>query len=140
VNTGQATQVGDLDDVHDGLVSPDGAWLVQSRIAKRPGEGESVTLRSLVEGMERTIACAQGTLVAGDFSFSPEDTWLAWREWAREPAGAKVVIRALRLPYGEPFTVYEDKDGTGAYSTTVTLPATGPGYPFSPFVFVGVLD
>ena len=164
VNTGQATQVGDLDDVHDGLVSPDGAWLVQSRIAKRPGEGESVTLRSLVEGMERTIACAQGTLVAGDFSFSPENTWLAWREWAREPAGAKVMIRALRLPDGEPFTVYEDKediapriggwlgkddlvlvyplrkDGTGAYSTTVTLPATGPGYPFSPFVFVGVLD
>lgn len=164
VNTGQATQVGDLDDVHDGLVSPDGAWLVQSRIAKRPGEGESVTLRSLVEEMERTIACAQGTLVTGDFLFSPENTWLAWREWARGPAGGKVMIRALRLPDGEPFTVYEDKediapriggwlgkddlvlvyplrkDGTGAYSTTITLPATGPGYPFSPFVFVGVLD
>ena len=30
------------------------------------------------------------------------------------------------------------EDGTGEYSTRVTLPATGPGYPLSPFVFVGV--
>jgi hypothetical protein len=163
VSTGQATQIGDLDGVHDGLVSADGAWLAQSRIAKRPEENVSVTLRSLVEGTERTVACAERTVVAGDFSFSPENTWLAWREWAREPGGSKLVIRALRLPDGEPFTVHEDvedlapriggwlrrddlvlvyplqEDGTGEYSTVVTLPATGPGYPLSPFVFLGVL-
>ena len=69
----------------------------------------------------------------------------------------------LRLPDGEPLTVYEDaedvapriggwlrrddlvlvyplrEDGTGEYSTFVTLPATGPGAPFSPFVFLGLL-
>jgi hypothetical protein len=31
------------------------------------------------------------------------------------------------------------EDGTGEYSTVVTLPATGPGAPFSPFVFLGLL-
>jgi hypothetical protein len=101
--------------------------------------------------------------VAGDFSFSPENAWLAWREWASAPGGSEFAIRALRLPGGEPFTVYEDaehlapriggwlrrddlvlvyplrEDGTGEYSTVVTLPATGPGYPLSPFVFLGVL-
>jgi hypothetical protein len=163
VNVGQATQIGDLEGVHDGLVSPDGAWIVQSRVGRCPEEGGRVSLRSLVEGTERAFACAAGTTAAGDFSFSPESTWLAWREWVRGPAGPKFTIRALRLPDGEPFTVYEDgeevapriggwlgrdelvlvyplrEDGTGEYSTVVTLPATGPGYPLSPFVFLGVL-
>ena len=164
VATGQATQIGDLDSVHDGLVSPDGAWLVQSRIAGWPDVGESITLRPLAGGAERTVACAPGTVVAGDFSFSPENTWLAWREWATGAGGSSFVIRALRLPGGEPFTVYADgeriapriggwmgrddmvliyplqEDGTGEHSTVVTLPATGPGYPFSPYVFLGILD
>ena len=163
VSTGQATQIGDLDGVHDGLVSPDGTWLVQSWIPGQPDDGESIVLRSLDGGMERTVACAQGTAVAGDFSFSPENTWLAWREWASGPGGPRFAIRALRLPDGEPFTVHEDdadispriggwlhrddlvlvyplrQDGTGEYSTVLTLPATGPGYPLSPFAFLGVL-
>ena len=163
VSTGQATQIGDLDGVHDGLVSPDGTWLVQSWIAEWPEEGESIALRSLAGGMERTVACAQGAAAAGDFSFSPENTWLAWREWTSGPAGPRFAIRALRLPDGEPFTVHEDvgnlapriggwlrrddlvlvyplrEDGSGEYSTVLTLPATGPGYPLSPFAFLGVL-
>jgi hypothetical protein len=163
VNTDRATPVGDLHGVHDGLVSANGAWLVQSRIAQWPERGVSVALRSLVEGTERTVACAPEAVAAGDFSFSPGTVWLAWREWARATRGPRFTIRALRLPDGEPFTVYEDEaniapriggwlwrddlvlvyplrqDGTGEYSTVVTLPATGPGYPFSPFVFLGVL-
>lgn len=164
VATGQATQIGDLDGVQDGRVSPDGAWLVQSRIANRPGAGVSITLRSLVDGERQTFAPAPGTQAAGDFSFSPDNAWLAWREWGRGPAGSRFAIRALRLPQGEPFTLYEaeenaapriggwlrrddlvlvyplQKDGTGEYSTVLALPATGPGYPLSPFVFVGILD
>jgi hypothetical protein len=31
------------------------------------------------------------------------------------------------------------EDGSGEYSTVLTLPATGPGYPLSPFAFLGVL-
>jgi len=169
VDTGQATQIGDLNGVHDGLVSADGAWLVQSRIAQGPGEGGGLTLTSvratgsLVEGTERAFAWGAGTVAAGDFSFSPGNTWLAWREWVRGPGVSVFVIRALRLPDGEPFTVYEDgedvapriggwlrgdelvlvyplrEDGTGEYSTVARLPATGPGYALSPFVFVGVL-
>ena len=163
VNTGRATPVGDLHGVHDGLVSADGVWLVQSRIAEWPERGVSVTLNSLVEGTARAVACAPEAVVAGDFSFSPDNVWLAWREWARGPGGSRFTIRALRLPDGEPFAVYDDaadiapriggwlrrddlvlvyplrQDGTGEYSTVVTLPTTGPGYPFSRFVFLGVL-
>ncbi len=102
-------------------------------------------------------------MAAGDFSFSPHNVWLVWRERVPAPGGADLRIRALRLPDGEPLTVYEDaegvapriggwlrrddlvlvyplrEDGTGEYSTVVTLPATGPGAPFSPFVFLGLL-
>jgi hypothetical protein len=164
VKTGQARQIGDVEGVHDGLVSADGAWLVQSKMAAWPEEGVWVTLRSLVGGGERSVACGEGSVVAGDFSFSPGNAWLAWREWAREGSGSKFMIRALRLPDGEPFTVYEEEanvaphiggwlrrddlvlvyplreDGTGEYSTVVSLPATGPGYPLSRFAFLGVLD
>jgi hypothetical protein len=163
VNTGQSTQIGDPDGVYDGRVSPDGAWLAQSRIATWPNEGVTITLRSLVDGVERDIACAERSMVAGDFSFSPDNAWLAWRELATEPGGSELLVRALRLPAGEPLTVYEDaqdaapriggwlrgddlvlvypmrEDGTGGNSTVVTLPATGPGSPFSPFVFLGML-
>jgi len=163
-NTGQATQIGDLDGVHDGMASPDGAWLVQSRVAEWPDEGVFVTLRSLVDGTERDVTCAEGAKVAGDFSFSPDNAWLAWREWVTEPGGGRLLIRALRLPDGEPLTVYGDvelgapriggwlgrddlvlvypvrEDGTGGHSTVVTLPAIGPGVSFSPFAFLGVLD
>jgi hypothetical protein len=106
VDTGHVTQIGDLDGVHDGLVSSDGNWLVQSRAAKWPSTGVSVTLRSLVDGTERSMPCAQGSMVAGDFSFSPGNTWLAWREWGTGPGGASILIRALRLPDGEPLAVY----------------------------------
>ena len=164
VNTGQLTQIGDLDGIHDGLVSPDGAWLVQSRIAEWPNEGVTVTLRSLVDGTERDTGCGESTMVAGDFSFSPDSTWLAWQELATEQGRRKLLIRALRLPGGEPLAVYEDaqdaapriggwlrgddlvlvypmrQDGTGGDSTVVTLPAAGPGSPFSRFAFLGVLD
>lgn len=162
VDTGRVTHVGDLNGVHDGRVSPDGAWLVQSRIAQRPEAGETITLRPLAGGTERTVPRAPGTVVAGDFSFSPGNTWLAWREWSSGPAGPRFAVRVLRLPGGEPFTVYEagertapriggwlssddlvlvhplQQDGTGEHSSVVRLPATGPGYPFSDFVFVGV--
>lgn len=164
INTGQVTEVGDQDTVHDALVSPEGTWLAESRLAAWPAEGVSVTLRSLTGDMERAVPCADEALVAGDFSFSPDDTWLAWRELVAGPDGSKFLIRALRLPDGPPFTVYEDQedaapriggwlgqddlvlvyprreDGTGEYSSVVTLPATGPGRLFSPFVFLGVVD
>ena len=163
LNTGQTTQIGDLDGVHDGLVSPDGAWLVQSKIVEWPSEGVFLGLQSLVDGTERTVTCAEGATVAGDFSFSPDNTWLAWREWATAPGGSVFLIRVLRLPDGEPLTVYGDaeltapqiggwlrkddlvlvypvqEDGTGGYSTVVTLPAVGAGDLFSPFAFLDML-
>jgi len=163
ITDSHATQIGDLEDVHDGRVTPDGAWLAQSRVGEWPDEGVTVTVRSLVGRAERVLGCAPGTVAAGDFSFSPQDTWLAWRERVAAPGGANLLIRAMRLPDGEPLTVYEDaenaapriagwlrrddmvlvyplrEDGTGEYSTVVTLPATGPGAPFSPFVFLGLL-
>lgn len=164
VNSGQTTQIGELEAVHDGLVSGDGTWLVQSRIGEAPGEEVSVVLRSLADGTERSIACAEGTEVAGDFSFSPGNVWLAWREWEMEAGVSKFLIRALRVLDGEPLTVYGDveaaapriggwlakddlvlvypalEDGTGGYSTVVTLPATGPGAFLSPYAFLGVLS
>jgi WD40 repeat protein len=164
VNTGQATQIGDLVAIHDGLVSGDGTWLVQSRIGEEAGEGASVVLRSLVDGTERTVACAEGTEVTGDFSFSPDNAWLAWREWGTEAGVAKFLVRAVRILDGEPFTVHGDveaaapriggwlaqddlvlvypvqEDGTGGYSTVVTLPETGPGGFLSPYEFLGVLS
>jgi len=158
----QAVQIGDLEGVHDGRVSADGTWLAQSSIAEWPGETVTITLRSLVDGVERSIPCAEETVVAGDFSFSPDSAWMAWREWATGPDSSTFLVRALRLPDGEPFTVYEDveqaaphiggwlsrddlvlvypvqEDGTGGYSTVVTLPAVGPGSYLSPFAFLGV--
>ena len=163
VNTGRVTQIGDLDGVHDGLVSPDGTWIVQSRIEEWPNEGVTVILRSLIDGTERSVACAEGATVAGDFSFSPDNVWLAWREWVRIPGGSMLLVRVLNLPDGEPLTVYGDaertapqiggwlkrddlvmvypvqEDGTGGHSAVVTLPSTGSGDVFSPFVFLGVL-
>jgi dipeptidyl aminopeptidase/acylaminoacyl peptidase len=164
VNTGQVTQVGDLEAVHDARVSPDGTWLAQSMIRERREEGACTIVRSLPDGTERTVACAAGVRAAGDFSFSPDDRWLAWREWMKAPGGARMLIRALRVPQGEPFTVVEAADdeapriggwlseeqlvlvyprltdGSGGYSTVLSLPATGPGTLFSPFEFLGVLD
>jgi hypothetical protein len=163
VSTGQVTRIGDPDGVHDAVVSPDGAWLAQSTVDEWPRQGVTVTLRSLVGGMERAVACAPGAIAAGDFSFSPHNGWLAWRERVAAPGGSNLLIRALRLPDGDPLTVYEDaedvapriggwlrrddlvlvhpvrEDGTGEHSALVTLPATGPGVSFSPFVFLGVV-
>jgi len=172
VATGQTAQVGDLEGIHDGLVSPDGAWLVQSRIAESPDQGAprpvSILLRSLVDGTERSFPCTAGVAAAGDFSFSPENHWLAWREWAPGAEEATLLVRALGIPDGEPFTVYQDaepkapriggwltrddlvmvvplaEDGAdgihpaGGYSTLLTLPATGPGGFLSPYSFLGV--
>ncbi len=164
LNTGETTLIGDLEGVHDARVSPDGTWLVQSKIVEWPDEGVFLSLRSLVDGTEKNILCAEGATVAGDFSFSPGNTWLAWREWATAPGGSMLLIRVLRLPDGEPLTVYGDaeltapqiggwlgqndlvmiypvqEDGTGGYSSVVTLPATGAGDVFSPFSFLGTLN
>jgi hypothetical protein len=167
VATGQTAQVGDKGGIHDGLVSADGAWLAQSRIAEMPGEGVSVLLRSLVDGTERSFPCAAGVAAAGDFSFSPENRWLAWREWVPGTEGATLLVRVLGIPDGEPFTVYEDAEPTapriggwlgrddlvmvypmaeedaaaeeraGGYSTVLTLPASGPGGFLSPYAFLG---
>jgi hypothetical protein len=167
LNTGQATQIGSLENVHDALVSPDGRWLAESRVAEWPRPGVTVTLRSLVDGAEHFISCTDEAMVAGGFSFSPENTWLTWREWVRdaqtESGGSVLLVRALRVPDGEPFIVHRDvehaepqvggwlgqdemvlvyprrEDGTGGYSTVLTLPDTGPGFRFSSFIFLGVL-
>jgi hypothetical protein len=165
LNTGQATQVGGLENVHDARVSPDGRWLAESRVAEWPRPGVTVTLRSLVDGAEHVVPCADEAMVAGGFSFSPENTWLAWREWVRDAqsGGSVLLVRAMRLPDGEPFTVHRDvehaepqvggwlgrdelvliyprrENGTGGYSTVLTLPDTGPGFRFSPFTFLGLL-
>ncbi|MEE8389816.1 MAG: hypothetical protein V3S14_03335, partial [Anaerolineae bacterium] len=112
LSTSQITQIGDLDGVHDGLVSPDGTWLVQSKIVEWPSEGVFLTLQSLVDGTERTITSAEGATVAGDFSFSPDNTWLAWREWTTAPGASIFLIRVLRLPDGESLTVYGDAELT----------------------------
>lgn len=112
VDTGKVMQVGDPDGVHDGLVSSDGNWLAQSMVAEWPSTGVSVTVRSLVDGVQHAVPCADGYAVAGDFSFSPDNTWLAWREWRGEPRGASILIRAMRLPDGVPFVVYRDIEPT----------------------------
>jgi hypothetical protein len=164
IGTGAMMQVGDLGTVHDGMVSPDGTWLVQSEIRESPNEGVFLGLRSLADGTERIIDSAEGATVAGDFSFSPSGAWLAWREWATQPGGSIFLIRVLSLPDGEPLTVYGeaettapelggwiDRDqlvlvhasqegGTGSYSTVVQLPAVGVGEPLAPFTFLGRLD
>lgn len=161
VTTGKITQLGDLENIHDGRVSPDGAWLVQSKVAEWPEEGVTLLLRSLVDGTERAIACTEGALVAGDFSFSPANTWLAWRELVKAPGGTMVLVRFMNLPGGEPLTAYGDVDsgapliggwlgeddlvlvyprlgdGTGGHSSVIRLPATGAGEVFSPYTFVG---
>jgi hypothetical protein len=164
IGTGEMTQVGDLGTVHDGMVSPDGTWLVQSEIQESPNEGVFLRLSSLVDGTERIIDSAEGSTVAGDFSFSPGGAWIAWREWATQPGGSIFLIRVLSLPDGEPLTVYGDAEttapklggwtgrdqlvlvhppqegGTGSYSTVVELPAVGVGEPLAPFTFSGRLD
>lgn len=153
VSTGQVTQIG-ADDAFDAAVSPDGDWLVQSYA------GQSIILRSLVDGTERAIPYTDGTDVAGDFSFSPGNTWLAWQEHVMTPG--KFRLRAMRLPGGEPFTVYEvdeyavrehriagwlgpdelvvvRKEVTPHGSSyLITLPSTGPGVLLSPFAFLSV--
>lgn len=164
VNTGQVAQVGDLESLHDALVSPDGVWLAQAKIATWSGESVTITLRSLIDGTERVVPGAEGAWLAGDFSFSPDGAWLAWQEWVPMPGSQVFLIRALRLPAGEPVTVYEEaltegagisapsivggwlgkddlvlvQEGGKGPSTLVTLPSAGPGFLFSPFAFLGV--
>jgi hypothetical protein len=164
IGTGEVTEVGDLGTVHDGMVSPDGTWLVQSEIQESPNEGVFLRLSSLVDDNERIIDSAEGATVAGAFSFSPDGAWLAWREWATQPGGSIFLIRVLSLPDGEPLTVFGDAEatapelggwidrdqlvlvhapqegGTGGYSTVVELPAVGVGEPLAPFTFLGRLD
>ena len=161
LNSGKMERIGDVDNVHDGLVSANGAWLAQSKVTEWPEEGVLVSLRSLVNGTEWEASSAEQSKVAGDFSFSPGNTWLAWREWATAPGGSIFLIRVLAIPDGEPLTVYADAeltapaiggwigphqlvlvypqqdDGTGGYTTVVTLPAVGGGEFLSPFTFLG---
>ncbi len=162
LSTGQITTLGDVENIHDGMVSPDGTWLVQSKVAEWPAEGVTLLLRSLKDGTEQIIPCEEGALVAGDFSFSPANTWLAWRELVKVSGGTVMLVRFMRLPDGEPLTVYGDvesnaphiggwlgenelvlvyprlSDGTGGHSAVVNLPATGAGDVFSPYTFVGL--
>ena len=159
--TGETNRIGDLENVHDGLISPDGVWLAQSVVTEWPSEGVFVSLRSLVDGTTREVASAERAKVAGDFSFSPGNTWLAWREWTTAPGGSIMMVRVLQMPDGEPLTVYGDaemvapeiggwlgsnelvlvyprqEDGTGGYTTVVNLPAVGGGEFLSPFTFLG---
>lgn len=161
LNTGKMERIGDTENVHDGLVSPDGVWLAQSKVTEWPEEGVFVSLRSVVNGTEREVASAEQAKVAGDFSFSPGNTWLAWREWATARGGSIFLIRVLKMPDGEPLTVYAEAeltapaiggwigpnqlvlvyprqdDGTGGHTTVVTLPAVGGGEFLSPFTFLG---
>jgi hypothetical protein len=159
VATGEVTQVGDLEGVTDAAVSADGVWLVQAETALGPAGSLTVTLCALIDKAKIHIPGAEGALLAGDFSFAPDSGWLAWREWGSMPGSSTLLIRALHLPDGKPFTVYEEasdhaptviggwmgrddlvlvqENGTGP-STVVTLPSTGLGSPLSPFVFLGV--
>jgi len=159
VATGEVTQVGDLEGVTDAAVSADGVWLVQAETVLGPAGSLTVTLCALIDKAKIHIPGAEGALLAGDFSFAPDSGWLSWREWGSMPDGSKLLIRAMHLPEGEPFTVYEEpsdyaptviggwmgrddlvlvqENGTGP-STVVTLPSTGLGSPLSPFVFLGV--
>jgi hypothetical protein len=114
VETGKVMQVGDSDGIHDGLVSSDGNWLAQSRVAEWPSTGVSITVRSLTDNVRHAVPCADGYVVAGEFSFSPDNTWLAWREWGRRSEEASIVIRAMRLPDGVPFTVHRAMEPAAA--------------------------
>jgi hypothetical protein len=161
LNSGKMERIGDTENVHDGMVSSDGAWLAQSMVTEWPQEGVFVSLRSLVDGTEWEFSSAEQSKVAGDFSFSPGNTWLAWREWATVPGGSIFLIRVIEMPDGEPLTVYADAeltapaiggwlgpdqlvlvypkqdDGSGGYTTVVTLPSVGEGEFLSPFTFLG---
>ncbi len=165
LQTGEMTPLGDGEGIHDAEVSPDGRWLVQSRVTEWPEKGVIVMLKSLSDGTVQTVACTEGALVAGDFSFSPNNNWLAWREWAQPADGSVLIIRALDLytAASEPITVYEDKermapqiggwlssdelvlvypaqgDSAGGHSTVVRLPGVGPGDPLSDYSFIGLL-
>ncbi|MEA3397737.1 MAG: hypothetical protein U9R05_09785 [Chloroflexota bacterium] len=158
VSTGQATQIGD--DAFDAAVSPDGAWLVQS-FCTSPDKTSSAALRSLVNDVEQVIPVTEGAFEIGDFSFSPGNTWLAWQEHVMNPGRFR--LRAMRLPGGEPFTVYEvdeyavrehriagwlgpdelvvvRKEATPRGSSyLITLPSIGSGDLLSPLAFLGVL-
>ncbi len=155
VSTGQATQIGD-DAADDAAVSPDGRWLVQ---AFHSQPEDKVLLRSLVDGTERTIIGTEGTGKGGigDFSFAPGNRWLAWQECVGF-SSSSFRLRALRLPDGEPFTVYEAdvaeqviagwmgpddlvimRTLPAGSSYLIPLPSEGPGCKFSPYDFLGVL-
>jgi hypothetical protein len=158
--TGRATRLSDLQEAANAAVSPDGAWLVQAEMDLEGGSSLTITLRSLVKKKEIHIAGVEGAYLADDFSFAPDSSWLAWREWASIPKGAKLLVRVLPLPAGEPFMVHEEplnhaptviggwagkdalvlihEDGAGP-STGIPLPS-GPASPLSPFVFLGALD
>ncbi|HDQ73973.1 MAG TPA: hypothetical protein ENN19_18035 [Chloroflexi bacterium] len=165
LNTGEMELIGDLEDVYDAHVSSDGVWLIQSKVREQLEEEEIyIHLKSLVDDFERSVDSAEGTRIAGDFSFSPRKNWVAWREWVQTSGGSMLLIRAMRLPDGEALTVYGDiedaapeiggwlregelvmvypvrQDGTGGNSAFIALPSVGPGAVFSPYSFVGVLE
>ena len=160
VITGTTRLVGDLENVADAAVSPDGAWLIQAHTDLSPSAGLTVTLLALIDKAKIPVPGLEGTLLAGDFSFAPGNEWVVWREWGTMPDGSVLALRAQRLPEGEPLTVLTElndtsptvvggwmgrdelvliqEDGTGA-SYVVTLPSTEPEEPFSPYAFLGVL-
>lgn len=164
LNSGEMEQIGDLEGAYDARVSSDGAWLIQSKTETRSeGERVQIQLRSLVNDFERPIASAEGATIAGDFSFSPREKWVAWREWVQTTGGSILLVRAMRLPDGEAITICGDiedaapkiggwlregelvmvypvrPDGTGGQSASIVLPNVGQGAVFSPHSFIGVL-
>ena len=162
-DTGEERVVGSP-DAGDAAVSSDGNWLVQAFSSE-------LLLQPLSsEGTELNIASTEGVQEIGDFSFSPDNAWLVWQEYA---VGASATgafrLLAMRLPDGEwpnpqPLTVYEVDEGDVGIHTIagwlgpdelvvvrteeravgssyiINLPSEGPGCKLSSYDFLGVLD
>jgi Tol biopolymer transport system component len=159
VETGLVTVVEGQENAFESRVSPGGTWFAQST-ATETLETTEILLRQLEDGTERRIPGTAGSGLAGDLSFSPDGTWLVWREWSAGPP-QRFLVRALRLPDGVPFLLHEQPleegedsphlsiagwlddesvvlSGSGGPSYALRLPSA-PLVPLSPFEFLELL-
>mgnify|MGYP006284791713 FL=1 len=156
LKSGEEIVIGE-EEAGDAAVSPDGRWLAQAF----HGEPDSVQIRSLVAGAEYAIPGLAGVENIGDFSFSPDGRWLVWQETLSIHADPPFRLRAVQLPDGDPFLIYEADateqsvagwlepdqlvvvrhgEAAAGSSYLISLPDGGPGCRISNYDFVGVLE
>jgi hypothetical protein len=164
VESGQSSQFGHSGNIFDATMSPDGNLLVEVEVVQENGlPSLNLVIHDLNAKTTSRVAGNAGALLAGNFAFSDDLSWLAWQEWVIPPDGSEqFVVRVYNLKTGEIRNLLMDPlntngntkpnriagflstnklvvvgDGGSRDSQVFDLTTQHPPIPLSPFSFAG---